>query len=149
MVAFFTPVTTSELVSYKPKQIPALITWAAFFPHMMIITDNSLFIGDCDFENHYCNWRNVPNNLDEFDWIRYYGRTGTHNTGPQFDHTKGTRQGNLILLSCYITISSLRKIFWAHQKLDYFYLSTSAFLMLLPDTSRLKFSILLRLLLIN
>ena len=50
--------------------------------------------GDCTFEENMCNWNNpLPSaRVDDFDWLRQYSFGGT---GPKFDHTKKTPEGNL------------------------------------------------------
>ena len=45
-------------------------------------------LGECDFQNGWCTWYNLPNSLrqDNFDWIRGKGQTQSRFTGPQADH---------------------------------------------------------------
>ena len=45
-------------------------------------------LGECDFQNGWCTWYNLPNSLrqDNFDWIRGKGNTPSSLTGPQADH---------------------------------------------------------------
>jgi hypothetical protein len=42
---------------------------------------------DCNFENGLCTWTQAQD--DQFDWTLQTGRTGSANTGPSFDHTRG------------------------------------------------------------
>ncbi|KAK0068562.1 MAM and LDL-receptor class A domain-containing protein 2, partial [Biomphalaria pfeifferi] len=46
---------------------------------------------DCNFESGFCGW--VQDTQDQFDWTRSQGPTGSTQTGPLVDHTKGTAQG--------------------------------------------------------
>ncbi|KAH9494980.1 hypothetical protein Btru_018316 [Bulinus truncatus] len=46
---------------------------------------------DCNFENGFCAW--AQDTTDMFDWTRSQGPTGSSQTGPLVDHTKGTAQG--------------------------------------------------------
>uniref|UniRef100_A0A2C9KDP3 MAM domain-containing protein n=1 Tax=Biomphalaria glabrata TaxID=6526 RepID=A0A2C9KDP3_BIOGL len=46
---------------------------------------------DCNFESGFCGW--VQDTQDQFDWSRSQGPTGSTQTGPLIDHTKGTAQG--------------------------------------------------------
>lgn len=48
----------------------------------------------CDFEGSFCGLSNVVDGSDQMDWILWSGPTGTEDTGPQFDHTLQTGQGN-------------------------------------------------------
>ena len=51
------------------------------------------FVGDCNFEDSSCTWKNVK--TDDFDWVMRSGKTPTPNTGPEFDHTIGTNKGKV------------------------------------------------------
>ncbi|XP_071956928.1 MAM and LDL-receptor class A domain-containing protein 1-like [Antedon mediterranea] len=52
---------------------------------------------DCNFENgNICAWR--QDGTDDFDWRVQQGRTGSDNTGPTADHTKGNKNGYYIYL---------------------------------------------------
>ncbi|GFN85250.1 MAM and LDL-receptor class a domain-containing protein 2-like [Plakobranchus ocellatus] len=47
----------------------------------------------CDFTLNTCQWRNVEDHTDDFDWLRNRGKTASLNTGPSTDHTSGTSSG--------------------------------------------------------
>ncbi|XP_022096406.1 MAM and LDL-receptor class A domain-containing protein 1-like [Acanthaster planci] len=52
--------------------------------------------GDCDFEDNMCEWRH---SLDgNIQWLRSSGGTASSFTGPDIDHTKGTKDGNYMYL---------------------------------------------------
>eukprot|EP00794_Sanderia_malayensis_P017044 gene17044-18759_t len=57
----------------------------------------------CNFEINICNWVQVRG--DNFNWLRKRGGTGSVDTGPGNDHTKGTRFGYYM----YIETSAPRK----------------------------------------
>ncbi|XP_038052723.1 MAM and LDL-receptor class A domain-containing protein 1-like [Patiria miniata] len=48
--------------------------------------------GYCDFEDGFCSWTNEAT-LDDLDFVRGSGSTDSLETGPSFDHTKGTTDG--------------------------------------------------------
>lgn len=48
--------------------------------------------GPCDFQNGLCGLRNDVNS--EFQWTTGIGPTPTDNTGPSFDHTTLSNEGN-------------------------------------------------------
>lgn len=50
-------------------------------------------VGTCDFETDLCGF--VQRRDDTFDWLRKSGSTPTVNTGPMFDHTLKTSNGEL------------------------------------------------------
>ncbi|KAK7098916.1 hypothetical protein V1264_003131 [Littorina saxatilis] len=52
---------------------------------------NSSSVWDCNFEQGLCSYTQPKD--DQFDWTRAHGKTATANTGPAFDHTKGTDGG--------------------------------------------------------
>lgn len=52
--------------------------------------------GSCDFEDDTCTWTNARGTVDDFDWTRQNGETGSSNTGPNNDHTQGTLKGNWV-----------------------------------------------------
>ncbi|GFS24286.1 MAM domain-containing protein 2, partial [Elysia marginata] len=47
----------------------------------------------CDFKLGLCQWRNVEDRSDDFDWVRNQGKTQSLQTGPSTDHTSGTASG--------------------------------------------------------
>ncbi|XP_041460944.1 MAM and LDL-receptor class A domain-containing protein 2-like [Lytechinus variegatus] len=51
--------------------------------------------GFCDFQNDLCGWSQEVVQ-DQWDWLRSSGSTDSPNTGPQVDHTFGTRDGYYI-----------------------------------------------------
>jgi len=62
----------------------------AFFKYICVFFVTADF---CDFEKGLCNWSQLPNDVDDFDWIQGGGSTRTLNTGPSNDHTRGNRLG--------------------------------------------------------
>ena len=62
-------------------------------------------IASCTFEAGLCGYSNVENG-DEFDWVIDSAGTQSDNTGPQVDHTTGTKQGSYL----YIETSGVHKI---------------------------------------
>ena len=42
---------------------------------------------DCNFESGLCQW--TQSTVDQFDWTRVQGPTGSSLTGPTNDHTTG------------------------------------------------------------
>ncbi|XP_041421793.1 MAM and LDL-receptor class A domain-containing protein 1 isoform X2 [Xenopus laevis] len=54
------------------------------------------FIGRCDFEFDFCNWRQNQN--DDFDWNLRAGSTPTVATGPVTDHTLKNPSGYYIFI---------------------------------------------------
>ncbi|XP_071956924.1 MAM domain-containing glycosylphosphatidylinositol anchor protein 2-like [Antedon mediterranea] len=57
---------------------------------------------DCTFENGFCSWQQLRD--DVFDWTRLRGPSTTGTTGPSVDHTLGTSSGYYL----YIEASSPR-----------------------------------------
>jgi hypothetical protein len=53
-------------------------------------------LGYCDFENGLCGWTN-KRKLDQLDFMRHRGKTPSVDTGPEYDHTYGTANGNISL----------------------------------------------------
>ncbi|XP_047128245.1 MAM and LDL-receptor class A domain-containing protein 1 isoform X1 [Hydra vulgaris] len=49
--------------------------------------------GECSFEAGMCTWSNTKSNLDTFDWIIGSGGTPSFFTGPDVDHTTGSKEG--------------------------------------------------------
>ena len=54
-------------------------------------------VGNCDFENGLCNFRDGLDEVDFF-WTRHSGSTGSWGTGPETDHTIGSSGGRGIVL---------------------------------------------------
>ena len=52
--------------------------------------------GYCDFEDGFCSWTNEAA-LDDLDFVRGNGATDSLETGPSFDHTKGTSDGKPLM----------------------------------------------------
>ncbi|XP_033751987.1 MAM and LDL-receptor class A domain-containing protein 1-like [Pecten maximus] len=52
---------------------------------------------DCNFDNGLCLWKQ-DTQTDQFNWTRAQGPTGSAETGPTNDHTKGTRYGWYIFI---------------------------------------------------
>ena len=51
-------------------------------------------LGDCDFEKHsFCEWLQVNDGRDDFDWLINQGKTLSKDTGPTVDHTTHSKQG--------------------------------------------------------
>ena len=51
-------------------------------------------LGDCDFEKHsFCEWLQVNDGQDDFDWLLNQGETSSKETGPAVDHTTHSKQG--------------------------------------------------------
>ena len=46
----------------------------------------------CTFEDGMCDWHNVVD-MDDFDWRIHNGSSPTLGTGPNVDHTIGTKEG--------------------------------------------------------
>ena len=54
----------------------------------------SCLIGECDFEQHgFCEWLQVKDGDDDFDWLLNQGETSSKETGPNGDHTTDSKQG--------------------------------------------------------
>ena len=49
-------------------------------------------VGNCDFEQGLCNFRDKLDEVD-FYWSRHTGGSPSFGTGPETDHTVGTREG--------------------------------------------------------
>ena len=45
----------------------------------------------CDFQKDLCSF--IQDTSDDLNWLRYKGSTPTLGTGPQVDHTLGSRIG--------------------------------------------------------
>ncbi|CAF1067818.1 unnamed protein product, partial [Brachionus calyciflorus] len=54
-------------------------------------------IGDCDFEEDTCAWKNAEKDAD-FEWIRNRGSTPSSFSGPSVDHTLGTSRGTYLFI---------------------------------------------------
>ncbi|CAF0741635.1 unnamed protein product, partial [Brachionus calyciflorus] len=83
----FCSVTPSSANPGPGLPIPSSTTTSTKFP----ITTPIPSVYDCDFETSYCNWKNdltLPMN-----WTRIQGSTSTLDTGAEFDHTLGTKNG--------------------------------------------------------
>ena len=54
-------------------------------------------LGECNFEgyNHMCTWMNVHGSADQFDWTIGSDGTPSPFTGPDVDHTTGSKSGKL------------------------------------------------------
>ena len=64
------------------------------FIYLFIFLDNLNF---CDFEDAaLCNYTQLP--TDDFDWTWSSGRTPTFLTGPNSDHTMGTKYGHYMYI---------------------------------------------------
>ncbi|XP_028395409.1 uncharacterized protein LOC114519468 [Dendronephthya gigantea] len=63
-------------------------------------------LANCDFERGLtsCQWHQVNDGSDDFDWSIGKGETSSKNTGPMTDHTTGSKEGSYI----YIEASSPR-----------------------------------------
>lgn len=61
--------------------------------HILYIFDHKItrwnVLGECDFQKDFCTWYNIPNTMDDFDWISGSGGTPSSYTGPSSD-----RNGN-------------------------------------------------------
>ena len=54
-------------------------------------------LGNCDFEKEgLCDWQQIQNGEDDFDWSINSGETSSKGTGPKVDHTTGTREGTAL-----------------------------------------------------
>ncbi|XP_065198014.1 MAM and LDL-receptor class A domain-containing protein 2-like [Sycon ciliatum] len=74
------------------------------------------FIGNCNFENGTCIWKNVVG--DSFNWTYQQGFTPSGLTGPNYDHTLGNRSGHYV----YIETSAPRVVGdYAELVSDYYY----------------------------
>lgn len=49
--------------------------------------------GICDFEADFCDWTQEQN-ADQFDWKRDRNGTRSTGTGPTYDHTTESENGN-------------------------------------------------------
>jgi hypothetical protein len=51
-------------------------------------------LGSCNFEKDgLCDWQQIQNGEDNFDWSINIGETSSKNTGPEVDHTTGSKEG--------------------------------------------------------
>ena len=57
------------------------------------LNNSTVFEGDCDFENGFCDWREGGLYQDDFDWSINNGPTSSQETGPQVDHTTYSDKG--------------------------------------------------------
>ena len=57
---------------------------------------------DCNFDTDICAW--TQDLSDNFNWSRNKGTTGSANTGPQADHTSGSKHSSLSYLRAVITL---------------------------------------------
>jgi hypothetical protein len=58
--------------------------------------------GSCTFEgNDYCNWKNVLDARDDFDWEFNSHKTATPNTGPSTDHTLQSALGTYLFIDAF------------------------------------------------
>ena len=73
------------------------LTW--IFPAFVRFSQMSVIIvsGPCDFQNGICELRNDVNS--EFQWTANKEPTASENTGPSFDHTTLSKQGELFRTS--------------------------------------------------
>jgi exonuclease III len=56
-------------------------------------------LGSCDFEQAgFCEWRQVHDGHDDFDWLTNSGETSSEQTGPRFDHTTESELGSVLAL---------------------------------------------------
>ena len=67
-----------------------------------VLTGVSVFffliaVGVCNFEKDSCGF--TQDKSDNFDWTRMKGSTSTPGTGPQVDHTLGSRRGRILFLN--------------------------------------------------
>ena len=68
---------------------------ACVCPHIHRMSFTNL-LGGCDFERGgLCNWQQVLDGEDNFDWSINSGATPSKFTGPRFDHTTGSIQGRI------------------------------------------------------
>lgn len=73
--------------------------------HFLVVTDapppttRPVTVNDisCDFENDFCDYAQATDDL--FDWTRHQGPTKASGSGPNFDHTFGTADGNMITIT--------------------------------------------------
>ena len=56
----------------------------------MIYDINLIYSGKCTFEKDKCGFKDIPGS---FKWMRHKGATGSVGTGPNVDHTLGTKLG--------------------------------------------------------
>lgn len=47
----------------------------------------------CDFQTDLCQWTNIQDGTDKFDWLRQKGHTSSPYTGPSVDHSTGADTG--------------------------------------------------------
>ncbi|XP_039254872.2 MAM and LDL-receptor class A domain-containing protein 1-like [Styela clava] len=59
---------------------------------------------DCNFEENNCAWRHELEHVD-FNWTRHQGKTTSKNTGPDYDHTLGNKNGTYL----YVEASNPRQ----------------------------------------
>ena len=58
-------------------------------------SDEDQCSGNCNFEQGVCGWELDAAN-DDFNWLVAQGPTTSYNTGPDYDHTLGTKAGHYV-----------------------------------------------------
>ena len=99
----------SVWLHYDFKSLWLLVFYCIFLQYIVISLINflckslssvqPLYLGDtiilsaatCTFENGLCGW--TQSTADSLDWTSYHGKTPSHNTGPDFDHTSLSTSG--------------------------------------------------------
>jgi hypothetical protein len=76
--------------------------------------------GYCTFDLHgFCEWRQVRDGYDDFDWILHKGETLSQETGPKVDSTHGTVEGSITMFYNYLLRNTLSNCFDLIDRLDH------------------------------
>lgn len=119
-------VQTSELIAYFlslcQNKLQSIVAQFSVFTYTVVTgtpgplgTTPAPVFTQCDFDSGtLCGWTQASD--DQFDWTIHQKNTGTSQTGPSYDHTTGSNNGNkkiclknnnqiMIIINCIIVIS--------------------------------------------
>lgn len=67
-----------------------------FLVQAKTLQENSSYLSaNCNFEEEsFCQWHQVNDGSDDFDWSIGRGETASKKTGPIVDHTTRSKEGN-------------------------------------------------------
>ena len=66
---------------------------------------------NCDFEkDSHCEWSQIHDGNDDFDWSIHNGPTPSAGTGPLVDHTTGTKEGSYIYIEASPRVEGAKAI---------------------------------------